>query len=113
MTALQQQQPETEERPLGRDILYALRYYFGGRWGLIALAAIAVAGGLAFNWSWLVAAGIAPVIVAVLPCAAMCALGLCMGGMGRRAASADGKSEPAADSCCTPAADKKEEEPHA
>jgi len=31
----------------------------------------------ALNWGWLVAAGIAPVLVAVAPCAIMCALGLC------------------------------------
>ena len=58
-----------------------VRRYLGGRWGLIALAAVVVGAGLAFNWSWLVAAGIAPLILAVLPCLAMCALGLCMAGM--------------------------------
>lgn len=47
--------------------------------------AIAVAGAvLAVNWGWLVAAGIAPVLLAVAPCALMCGLGLCMGGMGRK-----------------------------
>lgn len=52
--------PAPIERPLGPDILNAIRYYLGGRRGLIALAAAAVAGGLAFNWSWLVAIGVAP-----------------------------------------------------
>lgn len=47
----------------------------GMYWGL---AAVLLAGGLALNWSWLVAVGIAPLLVAVAPCAAMCALGLCM-----------------------------------
>jgi len=47
---------------------------------LAAGAAVAVAG-LAFNWSWLVAAGIAPVLLSLLPCVAMCALGLCMNRM--------------------------------
>jgi hypothetical protein len=37
-----------------------------------------VATGMFFNWGWFVAAGIAPLILGVLPCAAMCALGLCM-----------------------------------
>ena len=49
-------------------------------------ATVLVAGiGLAFNWSWLVAAGFASIIIAVLPCVAMCGLGLCMakGGAGR------------------------------
>ena len=32
----------------------------------------------AFNWSWLAAAGIAPLLLTALPCVAMCALGLCM-----------------------------------
>ena len=31
-----------------------------------------------FSWGWLVAIGVAPLILAFLPCAAMCALGLCM-----------------------------------
>jgi hypothetical protein len=39
--------------------------------------------GAAFNWGWLVAIGIAPLLIAVLPCVAMCALGLCMNKMGR------------------------------
>ena len=38
---------------------------------------VAIVGGLTFNWSWLVAAGIAPVLISVLPCAAMCAIGVC------------------------------------
>ena len=62
----------------GRDPLSAIRRRFGGRQLLIiAGAAIAIAG-LAFNWSWLVAAGIAPLLLSALPCAAMCALCLCM-----------------------------------
>lgn len=44
-------------------------------WGL---AAVLLGAGLALNWSWLVAAGIAPLLVVLAPCAAMCALGLCM-----------------------------------
>jgi membrane protein DedA with SNARE-associated domain len=35
--------------------------------------------GLALNWSWPVAAGVAPLLVALAPCAAMCALGLWCG----------------------------------
>lgn len=74
-------QPNADDGSLGRDVLYALRYYFGGRRGLLILAAVALVGGLAFNWSWLAAAGIAPLILSVLPCVAMCALGLCMNRM--------------------------------
>tara|TARA_R110002126_G_scaffold291753_1_gene456853 strand:+ start:3900 stop:4331 length:432 start_codon:yes stop_codon:yes gene_type:complete len=68
----------TEDGSLGRDILYALRYYLGGRRGYLILAAAGIVGGLVFNWSWLAAAGIAPLLLAALPCVAMCALGLCM-----------------------------------
>jgi hypothetical protein len=59
----------------------AARSYLPGRRGLIAAGAVIVAAGLAFKWSWLVAAGITPVLLSVLPCVAMCALGLCMNRM--------------------------------
>jgi hypothetical protein len=39
---------------------------------------LVVAAGLALNWSWLVAIGVAPLLLTALPCVAMCALGLCM-----------------------------------
>lgn len=60
------------------DLWSTARYYLGGRRGLLILAGVTVAAGLALNWSWLAAVGAAPLIVALLPCAAMCALGLCM-----------------------------------
>jgi hypothetical protein len=69
---------DTPDRSLTRDILYAARYYLGGRRTLFVLAAVLVAGGVTLNWGWLVAAGLAPFLIAVLPCAVMCALGLCM-----------------------------------
>lgn len=50
----------------------------GGRRTWLAVAAVALVGGVVLNWSWLVAAGIAPLLLAFAPCAAMCALGLCM-----------------------------------
>tara|TARA_R110002072_G_scaffold4504_8_gene31323 strand:- start:3278 stop:3589 length:312 start_codon:yes stop_codon:yes gene_type:complete len=65
------------ETSFAQDLWHAARYYLGGRRGAVILAVFAVAGGLALNWSWLVAAGIAPILISVLPCAAMCALGLC------------------------------------
>jgi hypothetical protein len=67
---------------LVRDWLYALRYWLRGRNGVIALVVLAAVIGGALNWSWLVAIGIAPLLITVLPCAAMCALGLCMHRMG-------------------------------
>lgn len=66
------------ESSLGRDLLTAARSYLGGRRGLLVLGAVAVGGGLVSSWGWLVAAGVGPLLLSVLPCAAMCALGLCM-----------------------------------
>lgn len=45
---------------------------------LAALGLTALAFGLAWQWHWLVAVGVAPILVSVAPCALMCALGLCM-----------------------------------
>src|SRR5712692_8532164 len=53
------------------------RQYLGNRWVLLALGGLVLIIGGALNWGWLVAAGFAPVLVAVAPCAIMCALGLC------------------------------------
>lgn len=61
----------------------------GGRRGLIAAGVAIAVAGLAFNWSWLVAAGVAPVLLSLLPCAAMCALGLCMNRMTGRSCSTE------------------------
>ena len=73
--------PTSTERPdtsLARDLIYAGRYYLLSRRGLLILATILIVAGAASNWSWLVATGIAPILFAVLPCAVMCGLGLCM-----------------------------------
>jgi len=60
------------------DAMQAARYYLGNRRALLIVALLAIAGGAALNWSWLVAAGIAPVLLTALPCLVMCGLGLCM-----------------------------------
>jgi hypothetical protein len=44
---------------------------------ILILAFMAI--GMYFNWGWFVAAGVAPIILTLLPCAAMCAMGMCMG----------------------------------
>jgi hypothetical protein len=75
-----------------RDWLHALRYWLRGRNGVIALVVLAVVIGGALNWSWVVAIGIAPLLITVLPCAAMCALGLCMNRMGGRSCSTEASS---------------------
>jgi hypothetical protein len=64
--------------------LQAARYYLGGRGAWIALAVLAIGGGFVLNWSWLLAAGVAPLLGALLPCLAMCALPLCMNRGGGR-----------------------------
>jgi hypothetical protein len=50
----------------------------GSRTFWFVLAAVALAIGVVLNWNWLVALGLAPLLIAVLPCVAMCVLGLCM-----------------------------------
>jgi hypothetical protein len=58
-----------------RDIIDRLvhkRLLLGG------LALALIGAGLAWQWSWLVAIGAAPLLVTAAPCVAMCALGLCM-----------------------------------
>jgi YHS domain-containing protein len=72
------QSTDTSDQSLTRDILYAIRYYLGGPRRLIVLAVILIIGGVALNWGWLVAVGLAPFLIAFLPCAVMCALGMCM-----------------------------------
>jgi len=48
------------------------------RAGLLGLGTAGVLAATGLGWPWLVAAGLAPIILALAPCAAMCALGLCM-----------------------------------
>jgi hypothetical protein len=63
------------ETSLTQDLIYAARYYLGGRRALILLAVVALGVGAALNWGWLVAIGVAPLLLVFAPCAAMCALG--------------------------------------
>ena len=51
---------------------------------VIATAAAGMAAGLFLGWNSLAAAGLAPLIVALLPCAAVCALGLCAIRLGQK-----------------------------
>ncbi|MHB8494744.1 MAG: hypothetical protein ACYC9Z_15925 [Casimicrobiaceae bacterium] len=79
--------PKTGETSSSGKILDRARQYLSGRRGLIVLAVAIIGAGMAFNWAWLVAIGVAPVILALAPCAAMCALGLCMNKMGGKSCS--------------------------
>jgi len=42
------------------------------------LTGIAILAGVALGWEWLAAIGALPLLLSLLPCVAMCALGLCM-----------------------------------
>ena len=82
---------KAEETSLVRDWINLARYYagryLGGRRGLIIATLAAVGIGLTLNWSWLVAIGVAPLLISLAPCAAMCALGLCMSRMSGKSCS--------------------------
>src|SRR5260370_40972102 len=73
-------QPATTAEPsLGRDVFNAVKYYLGNRWALLGLGCLAVIAGLSFGgWGWLVAAGLAPVILSKFPCLVIGAFGICM-----------------------------------
>jgi hypothetical protein len=49
------------------------------------------------GWGWLVAAGLAPFVISVLPCLAMCAVGVCAMGRGGRSCASNGGAAPATD----------------
>lgn len=69
---------QRQDSSLARDLLYAARYYLWRPRVLLTLATIAIVAGLALNWSWLVAAGLAPILISTLPCLVMCAFGVCV-----------------------------------
>jgi hypothetical protein len=83
--------PEITQPPessLLQDFAALLRYWAHAAWtrigrrrALILLGITLAGAGIAFNWSWLAAIGVAPIILSLAPCAAMCALGLCMNKM--------------------------------
>jgi hypothetical protein len=72
------QSTRTTNASLAGSFSILARYYRGNRWALAALVVVQIVGGMALNWSWLVAAGIAPMLLTALPCVLMCGLGLCM-----------------------------------
>lgn len=57
---------------------------------LIGAALAGGTGALVLGWDWLVAAGLASIIIALAPCLVMCALGLCMSRMNKSQQSAAG-----------------------
>lgn len=89
-------QRTVSDASLTRDIGKYLRYQLRGRRGFI-LAAVAIAApALWLGWPWLVAAGLAPLLLAMAPCAVMCGLGLCMRGTCKKTETAPGGAAGAA-----------------
>ncbi len=78
----------------------------------IVLGAVALAvGGAALGWPWLVALGVAPILLSLAPCAVMCALGLCMMGKGSKSTASQDTTTQAANSNVAPALLNDESEP--
>lgn len=75
-----------------RTIASQLRERLGRRSVLLLIGAAVVVAGAIFNWDWLVALGVAPLLLTGLPCAAMCALGMCMNRAGGRTCAKDAAS---------------------
>lgn len=86
-----QQPPTTLPQSSIQRLTNAVWPYIQGKRALILIAVAIGVLGLALNWSWLVAVGVAPLLLAVLPCAAMCALGLCMNKVWGKSCSTDTK----------------------
>lgn len=80
---------KVQEFSLTQTVLGLVKHYLGGRRGLIVLALAAAGIGLYLGWGWLAAVGVAPFLLLLAPCAAMCALGLCMNKGGGKSTSAD------------------------
>lgn len=72
------EEPATAQSDSAPTTLRRIRSWAMSPQGLTVTGIASVAIGLAVNWSWLVAAGVAPLILSLGPCAVMCALGLCM-----------------------------------
>ncbi len=71
----------------------AILSWLGSARGLIVSGIVIVVAGLALGWNWVVAFGLAPLILAIAPCAVMCALGLCMMSKGSSGGAKPGSSE--------------------
>lgn len=73
--------PQPVQTSLASGLLAYARFHLRNRFVLLAITAGVIGFSAYFSWGWLVAAGIAPLLLTLAPCAAMCALGMCtMGG---------------------------------
>ncbi len=82
--------------PSAKPRFFLPRWFPRGRSALLWAAILAIGTGLVFGWDWLVAAGFAPLVVSVLPCLAMCALGLCAMRGNAKSCHGGDKAEPKA-----------------
>lgn len=86
--AARQKHTEPTGTSFAQAVVNALWPWLHNRRALMIAAAVVLAvGGLALGWNWLVAVGLAPVLIAALPCVAMCAVGLCAMGKGNQSCS--------------------------
>ena len=76
-----------------RNRAYQLRDWLMSPRGLIIVAIVTIGAGLALGWNWVVAAGLAPLLLSLAPCAAMCALGVCMMAKGNASIAKRGSPE--------------------
>ena len=86
MQPLEQVRPDVGRSP--SQLSNWIRAWICSPRGLIITGIAVIVAGLALNWNWLTALGLAPLILSVAPCAVMCALGLCMMGGGKKSPSA-------------------------
>jgi len=59
------------------DFPRTIRRYLGNRRLLLVAAIVALVAGATLNWGWLVALGVAPALLSLLPCLVMCGVGVC------------------------------------
>lgn len=86
----------TNEVPTSQKISAAVRRIPGKRQVLIGVGIASVIAGSVIGWPWIVAAGLVPVLLSVLPCVVMCALGMCAMRTGQKSCHGPGDagSEP-------------------
>ena len=84
---------EPSTTTFGQDLWGLLRHGLRGRRGLLIIGSALALVGVGFGWDWMVAVGIGPVLLGVLPCIVMCAFGLCMSRVGRKSCASDSSDD--------------------
>jgi hypothetical protein len=70
--------PDPARAGFARAMVRLYFSFFPWRPMLWTIGLASLAAGLAWQWNWLAAIGVAPLLISAAPCAAMCALGVCM-----------------------------------